>query len=493
MPDPDAVFGDEETRLAVVDTFEAGEVQDDAELSAIADFAAELCGVPVSLVTLLDREKQVLLARRGIDADSTPRDTAFCNYTIGKPDLLEVMDAATDERFADNPLVTGPPKVRYYAGQPLISSEGASLGTLCAIDTAPHAEPLNDFQRRGMAVLAQAAMRRLEALRAARQADRTIAEREKRLLRMIEGVPQIAWSADAEGKFDYFNGRWLQVTGAPPPQVAGDWRPFVHPDDAEAVFAEWERCFAAGEAFETEYRLRQADGSWEWVLSLAVPVAERGGDAARWFGTLTDIHETRNALEERDLLARELAHRIKNIFAVVIGLASLKARNAPEHRDFANELTDVLRSLGRAHEFVRPEGGEAQESLQGLLHALFKPYEAKNGSRVRISGIDVPVSARVATPVALIFHELATNSAKYGALSVKDGHVTLDAEERADVIVLTWREHGGPPVADTGDRGFGSRLVEMSVKGQLGGDWVRSFEHDGLVVTLTMSKASLEG
>ena len=492
MPAPVADFADEAKRLGVLDRFEAEALEDDEELQSIVEFAARLCDAPVSVITTLEKERQRFVVRRGIEARETPRDVAFCNHTLGTSDLLEVADAPADPRFADNPLVTDGPGVRYYAGQPLVSQEGASIGTLCVIDVEAHAKPLDDFQRQGLAVLAQAAMRRLEARRTARHAKRIIAEREERLRRMLEGMPQIAWSADAAGNFDYFNRRWREVTGSEPPQLAEDWRPFIHPDDAEAAFAEWERCFTRGEEFEVEFRLQNADGSWAWVLSLAVPVAEHEGDPVRWFGTVTDIDEVRRALEERDLLAKELAHRIKNIFAVVIGLASLKARKLPEHKPFADELTQVLRALNRAHDFVRPQEGPVQESLQGLLEALFAPYGETEGQRcVRVSGIDTLVGARAATPLALVFHELATNSAKYGALSADGGYIELRIKDAGDAIALSWSEFGGPLVEDGGVRGFGSRLVEMSVTGQLQGTFERHFAASGLVAELTMAKAAL--
>lgn len=492
MPAPNANFADEEARLAVLDRFEAEALEDDPELQQIVEFAARLCGAPVSIITMLEADRQRFLAKRGVDERETPRNVAFCNHTIGKADMLEVPDAPTDPRFAENPLVTGPLGVRYYAGQPLVSREGASIGTLCVIDDKPHAEPLDDFQREGLAVLAQAAMRRLEAQRTAAHAKRIIAEREERLRRVLEGLPQIAWSADAKGNFDYMNRRWNETTGGEPPRVAEEWRPFIHPDDAPAAFAEWDRCFTKGEEFEVEYRMLQADGTWAWMLAQAVPVAEHAGDPVRWFGTVTDIGEVRQALEERDLLAKELAHRIKNIFAVVIGLASLKARKLPEHQPFAEELTQILRALSRAHEFVRPNDGPRQESLQGMLGALFAPYgEADGEARVRISGFDTPVSARAATPLALVFHELATNSAKYGALSTDDGFVTLTARDSGDAVALSWCEFGGPPVEDKGQRGFGSRLLEMSVTGQLQGTFDRQFVPSGLVAELTMAKVAL--
>ncbi|MFB0612169.1 sensor histidine kinase [Aurantiacibacter poecillastricola] len=492
MPEPVKEFEDETRRLGVIESFEAEALEDDPELQAIVEFAARLCGAPVSMVTLLEQDRQRFLAREGLDQRETPRDVAFCNHTIGKPDLFEVVDAQNDPRFASNPLVTDPPQVRYYAGQPLVSEEGASLGTLCVIDTEAHAAPLDDFQREGLSVLAKAAIRRLETRRASIEAKRIIAEREERLLRMIEGVPQIAWSADENGNFDYFNNRWQEVTGASPPRTAEDWAEFIHEDDHGKAFDEWNRSFAAAEEFEAEFRFRRKDGTWMWVLGQAVPVSQREGEPLRWFGTVTDIDEVRRALEERDLLAKELSHRIKNIFAVVIGLATLKARKAPEHQPFAQELTRVLQSLGRAHEFVRPNAGPMQDSLTGLLEALFIPYGTEGEApRVRVSGVDAAIGPSAATPLALVFHELATNSAKYGALSTDDGHIDLVAREESETIELTWTEHGSPPSSELVENGFGSRLIDMSMKGQLQGSWERRFEDEGLVVELTMAKAAL--
>ncbi|WP_133303979.1 sensor histidine kinase [Aurantiacibacter aquimixticola] len=492
LPEPSPLEIEESERLAIVRSFQSDALEDDAELQAIVEFAAKLCDAPVSLVTLLEADRQRFLAREGLEERETPRDIAFCSLTLGQGELLEIQDATADPRVANNPLVTGEKHVRYYAGQPLLSSEGASLGTLCVLDTEVRDQPLSDLQREGLAVLAQAAMRRLSARRENLQSKRTIAEREDRLRRMIDGVPAIAWSADAEGNFDYFNSRWEEATGQSPPKVADDWRPFVHPDDAEAALAAWGESFRNGEEFEVEYRLKQADGSWIWVLSMAVPVAERDGDAVRWFGTLTDIDETRNALNERDLLARELSHRIKNIFAVVTGLIALKSRRAPESADFAVELTDLLRALGRAHEFVQPDALGAQECLKQMLEALFTPYQNADGeARVRVAGPNVETSQRAATPFALVFHELATNSAKYGALSNDTGHITLDIHESGDDLTLTWTEHGGPPVEEPPETGFGSRLVEMSITGQLQGTWQRRFPPEGMVMTLTVPKAAI--
>ena len=494
LPTLSAISAAEDLRLATLDSFEPDALEDDPELAQIIHFAALLCEVPVSMVSLVEETRQRFLVRQGIEERETPRSVSFCAHTLGTGDLLEVRDATADPRFSGNPLVTGHPGVRFYAGQPLISEDGDSLGTICVIDVNARPNGLTHFQREGMAMLAQAVMRRMHARRSDIRAKRDIEERELRLRRMIDGVPQIAWSADDRGNFDYFNARWEETTGAPPPQLSVDWRPFIHPDDEERVLAAWAEAFGKGEQFDAEYRLLQSDGSWCWVLGRASPVADESGAARRWFGTITDIDEVHRLSESRDLLSKELAHRIKNIFAVVIGLAMLKARAAPENMAFAEELTAALRSLASAHEFVRVTGAPVEENLHALLAALFSPYcDASGTSRVRVDGADCAIAARAATPLALVFHELATNSAKYGALSQAGGHVDMTIDESSEAFAIKWCEKGGPPVEDTGKRGFGSRLVEMAVKGQLQGKWDRYFEPDGLVVELVVPNDALSG
>ena len=237
LPTPSAPFAAEEMRLNTIETFEPDALDDDPELAQIIRFAALLCEVPVSMVSLVEGTRQRFLVREGIDERETPRDVSFCAHTLGTASLMEVRDATQDPRFATNSLVTGHPGVRFYAGQPLISEEGASLGTICVIDVNARPNGLSHFQREGMAMLAQAVMRRMHARRANIQAKREIEERELRLRRMIDGVPQIAWSADDQGNFDYFNARWEETTGAPPPKLTDEWRPFIHPDDEEKTFA----------------------------------------------------------------------------------------------------------------------------------------------------------------------------------------------------------------------------------------------------------------
>jgi GAF domain-containing protein len=128
----------ENARLQAVRAhFAGGEAHDDG-LQEVAEAAAEILGAPIALVSIVDAEHQFFPGNHGLTGcQTTLRDVAFCGYTILGDDLLEVPDATTDSRFRDNPLVVGPPYIRFYAGVPLVTDDDARIGTLCVIDTEP--------------------------------------------------------------------------------------------------------------------------------------------------------------------------------------------------------------------------------------------------------------------------------------------------------------------------------------------------------------------
>lgn len=130
------------------------------DLDDLVAIAAEICGKPIALVTLLDEQKQWFKINKGLDVSSTNRDVAFCNYTIAENKVFIVEDAHTDERFANNPLVTGEPNIRFYAGAPLTTNDGYNIGSLCVIDRIPGS--LSPLQIRCLNSLAQQVMHRME-------------------------------------------------------------------------------------------------------------------------------------------------------------------------------------------------------------------------------------------------------------------------------------------------------------------------------------------
>lgn len=481
---------EEDQRLGILASFDAETLAGDAELARITQFAAQLCGGKSSAVSLVESERQRFLAGEGLKREETPRSTSLCAHTMFSVELLEVLDASEDARFADFALVQGEDNLRYYVGAPLISQEGAPLGALCVTDTEPHTEPLTDLQRQGLSVLAEAVMRRLQSHREANAADSEIKDSAARLQFMLDSVPDIAWSAGAGPNFDFFNARFEEVTGCDPSSNENVWLKVIHPEDYPDSFEKFRVKMGRAEPFEDECRLRLADGSYRWIISRAVP-SDSNPQTARWFGTLTDIHDRYQISEERELLAGELAHRIKNIFSVITGLVSLHARGEPGARAFADTLMAHIRALSRAQEFAIAASSDGKESLSDLLKVLMAPYGVPGQSAVAITGDKVAVGAKAATPLALVFHELATNSAKYGALSVATGTVNLLIASRGGDVRIDWSEEGGPRTSPPEDTGFGSRLVRLAVENQLGGSIEQDWAAEGLRTNITIPATRL--
>ncbi len=329
-------------------------------------------------------------------------------------------------------------------------------------------------------------------------ADQALRESNARFAVLTDAMPQMVWSTLPDGFHDYYNARWYEFTGVPAGSTDGEaWNDMFHADDRERAWARWQHSLDTGEPYEIEYRLRHHSGDYRWTLGRALPVRDEGGRITRWIGTCTDIDERKRAAEQTEILSRELSHRIKNIFAVVNGLISLSARRTPSARDFADELRGRVTALGRAHEFVRPHSVESAPSvgavtIKTMLHDLMESYPARDENRLVIEGDDVDLDDRGATPMALVFHELATNAAKYGALSVPDGRVAIRVRTSGDDVEVSWHETGGPGIAAPPERfGFGTRLTEMSVTQQLGGTLERTWAESGLILTIMVRRDRL--
>ncbi len=349
----------------------------------------------------------------------------------------------------------------------------------------------------GLALIAFAVSSAFRALAAGARADleseraaaaTRIAEGERRFRTITEAVPQIVWASDANGRFSFVNARWQEYTGSPGTQET--WIDHIHPDDRPGVSEAWRHSIETGETYEREVRLRDANGSYRWFICRAVPLRDEKGRIDQWLGAGADIHESRLNLEARELISQELSHRIKNIFSVVGSLVSLSARDNPAQAAFADGLRNRISALARAHEFVRPHSPESalrggQRTFSGFISDLLAAYSESDPQRIRFSGEDFTFGDKCATPLALFFHELGTNAAKYGALSRADGHVAIASHRVGADWQVIWSEHGGPEIeASPAREGFGTKLAQLSVEGQLGGSIHKTWGRDGLRVDI---------
>ena len=304
---------------------------------------------------------------------------------------------------------------------------------------------------------------------------------------LADAMPHMVWSTLPDGDHDYYNARWYEFTGMADGSTDGEgWADMFHADDQPEAWRRWRHSLATGEPYEVEYRLRRHDGVYRWVLGRAMPVRDGEGRIVRWIGTCTDIQDARDAAHQTEILSRELSHRIKNIFSVISALIRMTSRSTPSFAKPAAELQDRIAALGRAHEFVRPHSEYSRPhpvdvSLRNLLGDILGPYPALSEGRIVISGGDFAIGDRAATPVALVIHELATNSLKYGALSNEAGTVRIAISGLGQFITLLWVEDGGPAITVAPESsGFGSRLTSLAVEQQLGGSLERHWLPQGL-------------
>ncbi len=208
-----------------------------------------------------------------------------------------------------------------------------------------------------------------------------------------------------------------------------------------------------------------------------------------------EIEERKQAEEARLIILRELNHRVKNLFAVAVGMVSMTARTSSSTKEMAEALTGRLRALAAAHDLIRPnvasENQKASYTAVGkLIETILAAHVSRAEGQISLDGPDILVGSGGAASLALVLHELATNAAKHGSLSHDDGRIAISWREEEGHMVLTWIERGGPPISGPpGRNGFGADLAHMSARGQLGGDIQRSWHPDGLEITL---RASLE-
>ncbi|MDB5470972.1 MAG: hypothetical protein JWR84_2532 [Caulobacter sp.] len=481
-------------RLSTLDNYRILDTASEATFDDLTALAAQVCEAPVALISLVDKDRQWFKSTRGFNETQTARDISVCAHAIAQDQpLYQVPDMSQDPRFADGPLVSGPEHFRFYAGALLRTPEGEALGTLCVLDRSPRPGGLTLTQSQALGALARQVMSLLDL----RQALAWRAERETQFRALADSMPQMVWSTRPDGHHDYYNARWYEFTGVPPGSTDGEgWNGMFHPEDQERARARWREALATGEPYEIEYRLRHHSGEYRWTLGRARAVRDGAGAITRWFGTCTDIHDHKRMAEQETLLSRELSHRIKNIFSVISGLVALSARRFPEAAGFARDLRERIVSLGRAHDFVRPHAvagqGARLTQLSELLTELLKPYGTDDADRVSIVGGDATIDDQAATPLALIFHELATNAAKYGGFSRPEGRVTVTCKRAKRDLIVEWAETGGPRVKGAAtSEGFGSTLSKLSVETQLGGKLTRDWRPEGLVVTLALPLSSL--
>ncbi|MFL5120498.1 MAG: HWE histidine kinase domain-containing protein [Microvirga sp.] len=313
-----------------------------------------------------------------------------------------------------------------------------------------------------------------------KRAEEALRDSEEMFRSLAEALPQIVWIMRAsDGRATYTNQRFLDYHGGPVGAELGERSANLHPDDRAEALATRDASVAAGLPFELDVRVRRHDGQYRWHRMSCVPLA-RDGEVRSYIGTATDIHDMRVAAEQEQLLIHELNHRVKNTLATVQSIAVQTFRGADGLERAVGGFEARLLALSRAHDVLTRENWEGAD-LHEIVARAIEPFAENGSERFSIRGPELRLKPKGALALAMALQELATNAAKYGALSSSAGQVQIRWTLERGLMHFCWTERGGPPVAPPLRRGFGSRLIERTLAQDLNGEVAVSFEREGVV------------
>jgi PAS domain S-box-containing protein len=311
-----------------------------------------------------------------------------------------------------------------------------------------------------------------------------IHESEARFRSLADNVPVMIWVTDSDGSCSYLSRSWYEYTGQTPETGLGTgWLDAVHPDDRHRTGEIFHATLLEKAAFQLEYRLLRRDGEYRWAIDAATPRFGKDGAFLGHVGSVLDIDERKRWEDHQQLLINELNHRVKNTLAIVQAIAGQSFKGGHGDPDARTAFEGRLFALAKAHDVLTRENWESAD-LHEIIDAAIMPYMQQDSDRFTIDGPHLRLAPSMAVSLAMAFHELATNAAKYGALSVASGHVTIRwmiRQSDAKHLALQWMEEGGPVVSPPTRKGFGTRLIERSLAQELSGDVQLRYEPSGLV------------
>lgn len=285
--------------------------------------------------------------------------------------------------------------------------------------------------------------------------------------------------------------RMLGLDPDRPALAAEEWRGLVHPEDRDRVVAAFGDCIEGRNPLGIEHRILRPDGEVRWLSSHG-DVVRVSGQPMRVVGVTQDVTEQRRLIEAQQLLMSELNHRVRNTLTTVLSLARQTATSATGIKDFIGAFQARIMALSGAHSLLTQRQWEAI-SLRELIDEVIAPH--RSADVFTIEGPDCDLTPRQGLALSLGLHELATNAAKYGALTATSGRIDVRwtiARSDPRRLMLTWAESGGPKVSRPKRRGFGSTLIERALPSDLDGEILLDFAPDGVRCTIDFTAHAKE-
>jgi PAS domain S-box-containing protein len=500
--EPHVHHDDQAARLAALTSYDILDTPAEPGFDDIVFIASQVCATPIALVSLVDQHRQWFKARVGLEACETPISQSVCAHGLSGAGPLIIPDLTLDPRTRANTLVTEEPRLRFYAGAPLISPQGQAIGMLCVIDTVARPQGLDAAQIRTLEGLARQVVVQLElrkamtALERDSSALRREAESERaagEVLRERSVRDEMAQAAGQIGTFEVDIAADILRISPEGCRIFGvAWQPLFAPAAFEALVqrvgddaaSSTRATRADGSAvLDIEYRItRPSDGAVRWVSRRGRFVRDAAGTTTHMMGTIQDV-------TERRVLNQEISHRLTNTLTLVQAIAGYTLGGV-EDQTPVQTFHARVQALSTAHELLL-ERGHAEASMGSVLRSVLD--NLGQGDRVRLHGEPLVLGAQAALNFAMLVHELATNACKYGALSVPEGRVLAGWQpdrEDPEMLVFEWRERGGPAAAEPTRKGFGSRLLKRGLLGR--GDAELRYGAEGLTATMCAPRTALQ-
>lgn len=486
----------EADRLATLNSYKVLDKAPDNAFDRITQLVADMFSAPLASISLVDGDKEWFKSAVGFAESQLDRTVSICAQTIEDGEPLVVEDASLDPRFVGNPLVSGEPFIRFYAGAPLIAPNGKILGALWIADTVPRfrmaSNQMNQLQSMAGIVMSEMELSREIGLREQAQKNAAIARSNLDLTLALSDIA--SFRIDLETGLIEWGGAYMKIWGEDAGEAVSELESAierVHPEDRETVRLAMSAAVEELEKFEARFRIVLPSGETRWLEGYGDYLESNGRPTLT--GVNKDITDSIDQQEQLKLHTRELHHRLRNLFATLQSIMTLTKGSATSIDDYIERIHHRLSALNRAQQILL-DTNFVTGSFAALVEDLCKTYPG-----IRWSGPDIILAENAMVSISLVLNELATNAAKYGALTTENGMVTISWEIRAgeegpDIVELSWAEGGlkGSPTAPT-ETGFGSSLIDYSITRNLRGEIERNWAVDGLKCTITFPAPDQQG
>jgi len=458
-------------QLNILDT-----AQEDA-FDALTKLAGMICGVPISVISLVDKDRQWFKSKQGMDEVQTSRDVSFCAHAILQPEqILQVADASKDQRFADNPGVLAPGGIRFYAGVPLVLDKGLALGTLCVVDTV--CKTLTPAQLTALQLLARQATKLLEARKLAldnQHKSALLQQSEQRYRSMLENLPGIVYRCqnDTDWNMLFISDEVETLTGFTADDFTTNrtvsFTQLTFEDDIPRLYHTVQQALAKQQGYDVQYRITTRRGEVKWLQELGRGIFTADGQLQYLDGFIWDITEQKAVEQLKNQFVSTVSHELRTPLTSISGSLGLVLGGvAGKLPDAANQMLQIANDncerlthlINDLLDIEKLMAGKIQLTT-GTLHAHTllekslqqnQPYAGKHLCKLELQpGPDLWLQADEHR-LEQVLTNLLSNAAKF---SPANSRVLVSVSRHNQQVEIAVQDQG-PGIAD----GFKSKIFQ---------------------------------